>query len=351
MKSYKNFLKPEERTKLLLLHRAEHYSRYADRIKVILLLDKGLSFKRISEYLFLDDQTSRNYLSRFQAGGVDALINDNYIGYTGKLNEAYHKELTEHIKENIYLDVKPIIAYVESIYGVKYTSSGIRSLLHKLGFVYKKTSHVPGKANREKQEDFIKRFENFMDNKPSDTPVLFMDASHPQFNSMPAYGWIYKGERVEVPSNTGRERINLNGAVDAETHEAVVLECVTVNADATIELFKELERKYPNAPSIHIFSDNAKYYYSKKVKEFLENSKINLWRLPPYSPNLNIIERLWKFFHRKVLYSKYYETFIEFKNECLMFFETLSDHKDKLKSLLTLNFQLFSDKNKRRYSY
>ncbi|MCF7790914.1 MAG: transposase [Victivallales bacterium] len=77
-----------------------------------------------------------------------------------------------------------------------------------------------------------------------------MDASHPQFNSMPAYDWIYKGERVEVPSNTGRERINLNGAVNAETHEAVVLDRATVNADATIELFKELEYRYPKAPSI-----------------------------------------------------------------------------------------------------
>jgi transposase len=347
MKSYKNFLKPEERTKLLILHRAENSSRYADRIKVILWLDKGLSFKKISELLFLDDQTARNYLERFESGGSDTLIDDNYTGYTGKLNKTQQQELAEHIKQNIYLDVKPIIEYVKSVYRVKYS----RCLLHKLGFVYKKTSHVPGKADKDKQEEFIKRFETFMTDKSSDTPVFFMYASHPQFNSMLSYGWIYKGDRVEVPSNTGRERINLNGAVNAETHEAVVLDCATVNADATIELFKELEYRYPSAPSIHVFSDNAKYYHSRKVKEFLENSKINLWKLPPYSPNLNIIERLWKFFHKKVLYNKYYETFLEFKSECLMFFETLSDHKDKLKSLLTLNFQLFSDKSKRLYSY
>ena len=351
MKSYKNFLKPEERAKLLILHRAENSSRYADRIKVVLWLDKGLTFKKISELLFLDDQTARNYLDRFESGGTDALINDNYTGYAGKLNDSQQKELLKHLRQNLYLDVKPIIAYVESIYGVKYTPSGIRSLLHKLGFVYKKTAHVPGKADREKQEEFIERFKAFMANKAPETQVFFMDASHPQFNSMPSHGWIYKGERVEVPSNTGRERINLNGAVNAETHEAVVIDSPTINADATIELFKELELRYPNTPSIYVFSDNAKYYYSKKVKEYLKNSRITLWNLPPYSPNLNIIERLWKYFHEKVLYCKYYKTFIEFKSACLMFFETLSDHKNKLKSLLTLNFQLFSDRNKRVYSY
>ncbi len=213
MKSYKNFLKSDERTKLLILHRAENSSRYADRIKVILLLDKGLTFKKISEYLFLDDQTARNYLERFESGGSNAFINDNYTGYIGKLSKSQQNELIEHIKQNIYLDIKPIIEYVKSVYQVEYSPSGTRSLLHKLGFVYKKTSHVPGKADRDKQEEFIKRFNTFMDNKSADTPVLFMDASHPQFNSMPSYGWIYKGDRVEVPSNTGRERINLNGVV------------------------------------------------------------------------------------------------------------------------------------------
>lgn len=351
MKSYKDFLKPEERTKLIILHKAEASSIYADRIKVILWLDQGLTFKEISALLFMNEQSARNYLERYQSGGTDSLIHDNYFGYSGKLTSRQEIELTKHLKENVYLDVKPIIAYIDSIYHVKYSPSGIRSLLHRLGFVYKKTSRVPGKADKEKQEKFIKSFEAFMNNKNPETQVFFMDASHPLFNSMPSHGWIYKGQRVEVPSNTGRERINLNGAVNAETQEAVVLDCPSVDANSTIELFKELELRYPNVPSIYVFSDNAKYYHSTKVKEFLDQSRITLWKLPPYSPNLNIIERLWKFFHKQILYNKYYETFIEFKTACLMFFETLSDYKEKLKSLLSLNFQLFSDKDKRTYSY
>lgn len=118
MKSYKDFLKPEERTKLIILHKAEASSRYADRIKVILWLDQGLTFKEISALLFINEQSARNYLERYQTGGTDSLMNDNYSGYSGKLTDKQEIELTKHIKENVYLDVKPIIAYIDSIYHV-----------------------------------------------------------------------------------------------------------------------------------------------------------------------------------------------------------------------------------------
>jgi transposase len=217
------------------------------------------------------------------------------------------------------------------------------TLLRRLGFVHKKASQTPGKADGKKQEAFIKAFNEFMENKSEDTPVLFMDACHPQHNSMPSYGWIYKGERVEIPSNTGRERLNLNGAVNAETHEVTVIDSPKINADSTIELFKRIEMNYAEAPFIYIFSDNAKYYHCAKVRDFLSRSRIILYNLPPYSPNLNIIERVWKFFHKVVLNNQYYETFQEFRNACLIFFDSIADYKDKLKTLLTLNFQKFSD--------
>jgi transposase len=87
--------------------------------------------------------------------------------------------------------------------------------------------------------------------------------------------------------------------------------------------------------------DNAKYYRSQIVKEFLEkNQRIQFVFLPPYSPNLNIIERLWRFFKKKTTYNKYYEKFAVFKEICLNFFENISDYKSELESLMTENFQL-----------
>ena len=344
MKNYKGFLSTIQRREILLRHRCEEYARFSDRLKTILLLDDGYSFEQISKILFRDDQTIRNYLGKFQEGGIGELLSDKYTGYSGCLTEDEEQQLAVHLEEHTYLDTAPIILYVNYTFSKEYTPSGMRDLLNRLGFTYKKTSHVPGKADQEKQQRFINAFAEFMKNKSPDVPVLFMDATHPQHNSMPAYGWIRKGERKEIPSNTGRDKLNINGALNVEDKKAIIVEADTIDADSTICLFKKVEAYYAYAQHIYIFADNARYYHSEKVKEYLKTSRILLENIPPYSPNLNPIERLWKFFHKIVRYNKYYKTFSEFRTEALMFFDRLGEYADKLKTLLTLNFRALDGK-------
>ena len=97
---------------------------------------------------------------------------------------------------------------------------------------------------------------------------------------------------------------------------------------------------YPAAKKITVILDNAHYYRSKVVEEYLQNSRIELMFLPPYSPNLNLIERFWKFFKKQVLYNQYYETFKQFKSACEDFFDDLEDYHQQLRSLLTENFEI-----------
>jgi len=159
------------------------------------------------------------------------------------------------------------------------------------------------------------------EDKASEDHIYFTDAAHTLHNSQPAYGWIKKGINMVIPSNTGRQRINLNGAYCIEDHTAVVHESETVNAQSTVELLKEIMRKQPLG-LIYIILDNAKYYHSQFVNEFLQqNSRVQFLFLPPYSPNLNIIERLWKFFKKKVTYNSYYAEFAVFRFYCLNFFK------------------------------
>ncbi|MCP5004367.1 MAG: hypothetical protein GY941_10590 [Planctomycetes bacterium] len=120
----------------------------------------------------------------------------------------------------------------------------------------------------------------------------------------------------------------------------------TINAQSTISLLKKIESKHPESEYVYAICDNARYYRSKKVKEYLENSKLKLLFLPPYSPNLNLIERLWKYFRKKVLYNKYYETFDEFKKACKSFFRRSKKYKKDISSLLTENFQIIGKKPK-----
>ena len=103
--------------------------------------------------------------------------------------------------------------------------------------------------------------------------------------------WIQKGFRKEIPANSGRSRINLSGVLDAIEHRVLIQEDKMLNADATIRFFQKIERAYPRKKKAHIFCDHAEYYKNKAVTKYFRASKIKLHFLPPYSPNLNPIER------------------------------------------------------------
>lgn len=157
---------------------------------------------------------------------------------------------------------------------------------------------------------------------------------HPTHNTMPAYGWIKKGIRKEIQTNTGRNRLNISGALDVSNMQVIVREDETLNAESTIKFLNILSEKYPRARKIHIFCDNARYYKNKAVATYLEDSKLKMHFLPPYSPNLNPIERLWKFMYEQVLYNRYYEKFQSFKEAVLGFLSSLTMKKEKIKNML-----------------
>ena len=178
--------------------------------------------------------------------------------------------------------------------------------------------------------------------KRATDPILYADSTHPQHNSHPDYGWLPKGENIKLKTNTGRMRVTINGALDAETQDIVIQEDQVLNAEHTIKFFKKIESNYPKAEVIYVILDNAGYYKGKKINAYLEESKIELLYLPPYAPNLNLIERVWKFFKKKVLANAYYESFLEFRKACLKFFgkRTWLSFRSELETLLVPNFQI-----------
>ena len=122
----------------------------------------------------------------------------------------------------------------------------------------------------------------------------------------------------------------------------VVREDPQINAQSTISLIKQIILLHITG-TIYLIADNARYYKSKDVQRFLqENPRIKMIFLPPYSPNLNLIERLWLFFKKKKLWNKYYEKYDDFKKESMSFFENISLFKNELKSLMIDNFHVFN---------
>lgn len=316
-----HFLNDQEKTQLKSQHKQERDGRIRDRIKAILLYDEGWSSQQIAKVLLISDQAVRDHVKDYITSNK---LKSESGGSEEKLSIEQAEQLEIHLKEHTYLYVKDIIAYVHMTLGVIYTVPGMRTWLQRHGFSYKKPAVVPGKANKEQQEKWLAEYEKLRQGLPKDETICFIDGVHPTHNVQPAYGWIKKGIRKEIPANTGRARLNLSGAIDVISHNVVIQEDRTLNAESTIRFFKKIEEAYPCKRKIHVFCDNAPYYRNKTVRQYLATSKIDLHFLPPYSPNLNPIERLWKWMKERVIYNTYYEHFESFKGAVLGFFDVLS---------------------------
>lgn|ERR1700733_2304363 len=338
MKGFK--LNKDELAALRVAHKSEHYKRSAYKINAVILLGTGWTLEQVKTALLLDDETLRNYVKKYQAGGIEELLKIKHKGSEPYLLIEQIDILCNELNSHIYLTTQSIIEYCEKNFGIHYSQSGMRDLLHRLGYEYKRPKLVPGNPDHEAQEIFAEQYEEYMLNKPDNVEVLFMDAVHPQHNTMAAYGWMRRGEKRELPTSTGRQRLNLHGAMNAETLEVTVIESETVDEDSTITLLGTLENQYALAATIFVILDNAKYHYSKRVKEFLKNSRIELVFLPSYSPNLNLIERLWKFFKKKVLYNTYYEKLEDFRQACIKFFRNIEIYKNELIPIMSFEFEL-----------
>lgn len=337
----KEFLLKDTVNALKKAHRAAKSKREADRIKTILFLNHGFSYEETARLLMLDDSTTRAYYREYQQGGLDDLISNHYTGKQSTLTVKQEHFLKLHLRIRTYLTTQDVALYVADRFGVNYSLAGMTKLLHRLGFAYKKPKVIPGRADALKQAEFLKAYRELQVTKGIDDHLYFVDGCHPHHNAIPAYGWIEKGKDKHLKTNTGRQRLNLNGALNSEDITDVeILSEPTLNADAMIRLCELLLTKHA-AGIIYLILDNARYYRAKKVTEFVKNHpRIVLHFLPSYSPNLNLIERLWLFFQKKILYNRYYQDFATFERVSLYFFQNLKQYRSQLQTLLADNFQI-----------
>ena len=338
----RDFLTEEQVKVLKFTHKTIKDKRLADRIKAVLMVHSGFTFSQISQALLLDEVTIRRYVEKLKEKGVSGLLEYRYTGGRTRLSPIQEQELKTYLKDHTKRTAKEVATYVFKTYGFAYSVIGVTKLLHRLGFTYKKPKIIPGRASRDKQEEFLKKYEEIKSNLKENDQVYFLDSTHPTHNTKPSYGWILKGKNNDkfVKTNSGRCRINLHGALSLRNHKAVVLDEKTIDHKSTLKLLRRLKRAHPKG-KIYLILDNASYYHAKKIKPWLKkHRRFKLVFLPSYSPNLNLIERLWKFFHQKVTWNHYFETFEEFKSTTLEFFKNLKAYESELSTLLTDNFQL-----------
>ena len=241
-------------------------------------------------------------------------------------------------------NAKDAVALIETMTGLKLSESQALRIMKKMGMSLKKCSSIPAKADPQLQFDFYceEMKPRLEEASRGERKVFFVDAAH--FVPGAFLGMVWCFVRPFIKTSPGRQRYNVPGAVDSHSKEIISIKNTGyINALTVCELIEKIRNQYVE-DSITLILDNARYQRCKAVMQKADELNIELLFLPSYSPNLNLIERLWKLVKKRCLANRYYENFDKFKNAIDHCLDKLSNEdKDELESLLTLKFQFFAN--------
>jgi len=313
------------------------------KMEVVLLRSQGVPNEQNQPICGISKATLYRYLHAYQEGGVERL---KELHFHRQASALVHQRTTleEHFRAQPPATVAAAAAQIEALTGIKRGPTQTRQFLKKLGMQPCKLGQIPAKADPEAQEAFkAEQLEpRLAEARAGQRVVFFMDAAHFVYAPFLALVWCFTRVFVKAPS--GHQRLNVLAALHATTKEIVTVQNLTyVTAETVCELLRLLAGTQPALP-ITIVLDNARYQKCALVQDLARSLGIELLYLPAYSPNLNLIERFWKWVKKQCLYGKYYPTSADFQaaiQQCLA--QAHSDHLAELESLLTLKFQTFTE--------
>lgn len=290
---------------------------------------------------------SRNFVDNlihvYNNGGIDSVLRTAPIPGRPARLKAHMDEISRRLESGVPRSAAEAAHIIRDVSGISFCLTWTRKIMHRCGFRFIKTQPIPGKACPEKQKEWISALQPIMDEaKEGKRKLYFMDAVHFTLEAFTCHVWCK--EPLYLKTGAGRNRFNLIGCVDPFSHDIIQSHSmVYVDADQTKAFLEKVRRESGDSP-VSIVLDNARYQHCQAVKDKAAELGISLIFLPPYSPNLNIIERLWKYTRRHVLAGKYFDSPAKFHDALRHFFEVdYINHKPSLSSLLTLNFQSFEN--------
>jgi len=345
-------LTKKEREEIERLRRETDSKRIYMRLSAVLLVADGMARDKVAEVLGITTRALRKWLNLYRNRGLLVLCTLHYRGDPGKLTAAQIELLKAEVAKGCFRSSKQIRAWVEEKFQVVYSLSGLKDLLYRVGVSFHQVSAFLWKGNRKKQRAFVDRVRRHRrDMRRPDAPLtvrLYVDACHPVWGMGLVYRcWLLLGQRLLVGMGSGRKRLNIIGAYNPDTHEYVDYRLTrdNVNGEQFVNFLRVIREAYPQAKKIILYVDGAKYYSKPVVKEWLaRHPQFLLSKIPAYSPNCNLIERLWKFMKEKAL-SKWHKTFEDMQAAVADVLGNLQRYRAELTTRMTENFHILNDED------
>ena len=341
----------EDERRVVNAERVSHPEAHVRRkMLVVWLLHCGLTRTKAAEIAGRSRPTVQRYVAAFRTGGLDGL---RRWGGRGPVSDlvAHTSSIREALTNRPVRTAAEAAEQIEHLTGLKRQPTQIRKFLRtQLGFRWRRTRVIPCPPKTD-LPDHIREQKQFRDDQlqprldeavAGGRHVFFVDAAHFVFGTFLCCLWSLT--RIFVKAASGRQRFNVLGAWNAVTRELLSITNTTVvNTDTMCDLLRAVATRGLVGP-VTLVLDNARYQRNKIVEGLAKELGIELLFLPSYSPNLNLIERLWRFVKRKAAYGRYHPTFAEFRAAVMDVLNRVrTTHAEPLASLMTLNFQEFDD--------
>jgi transposase len=335
-----------------IAHDRYHYPdpRVQQKMEVLWLQSHGLTQHRIAAYAGVSRRTVQRYLNDYRDGGLDRLRQCRWHQPPSGLAD-HQASLEEHFEKHPPRSAQQAQALIEQQTGSRRGLTQVRHFLKgRLGLRWRKVGAIPVPPKQTIEEhargqaDFLrdKLQPKLQEARQGVRQVYFVDAAH--FVFAPFLGFLWCLTRLFVRAPSGRKRYNVLGAIDAVTHRLVrVTNLDYINAESVRALLQAIAAAGTGLP-ITLVLDNARYQKCAWVQTLADSLGIELLYLTSYSPNLNLIERLWRFVRKESLGSTYYESFESFRaaiDQCLDDLPT--KHKGAMETLMVHRFQTFDD--------